>query len=73
MLVSMYVDTSGHSVIKFGSYDHEAIRDGSHISIYPTINQKSWAIRSSMASLTSHELASENKIYNSDHHFLIDP
>lgn len=73
VMVSIYTQTNGHSVLKFGSYDHEAMLGYSDISIFPTIDKNSWAIRTSWMGVMSNEINGQEEVYNSDHQFLIDP
>ena len=58
----------GLSLIKFGSYDKLGMKDkGYDLAIFKTINDRSWAIKSTGAWIGGHGL------YSDDREFLVDP
>jgi hypothetical protein len=74
LVVSLFTEIHGMSVLKFGSFDHEAIANDTipfENTVFPTINQKSWAVRSTAASVTS--VSGNGQLYDSIRYFEIDP
>lgn len=69
MTVSLYArDDNGLSLIKFGSYDKEAMTDqGYHLKLYKTQGVHTWALKTTYASINSREIFSGNR------NFVLDP
>lgn len=38
VMVAIYTDIEGHSIVKFGSYDQEAMLGYTPLTIFPTIS-----------------------------------
>lgn len=68
-IVSLYLKKEGHSFIKFGSYDKEALYNHSDFTVLKTIGKDSWAIRAVDPEVNGMDVQTQKK----DIDFLIDP